>query len=210
MITARYTETMIETMQKFYATLSEKHKRLYVASEAIKFGYGGESYISSILNCGISTIREGKKDLQNQELLNSARIRRIGGGKKKRLSQEPELETIFLEILKDHTAGDPMNPEIRWTNLNIVGIQEKFASKDKEVGVKIIKQLLKKHGYKKRKAKKVLTQKTVENRNEQFENIKKIKEEYIQRGDPVISIDTKKKNSLEISSGTEVYTPKKL
>lgn len=210
MITARYTEKTIETMQKFYATLSEKHRRLYVASEAIKFGYGGESYISSILNCGISTIREGKKDLQDQELLNSARIRRIGGGKKKRLSQEPELETMFLEILSEHTAGDPMNPEIIWTNLNIVGIQEKFATKDKEVGVKVIRQLLLKHGYKRRKARKTLTQKTVENRNEQFENIKKIKEEYIQKGDPVISIDTKKKNLLEISSGTEVYSPKKL
>jgi hypothetical protein len=209
MITARYTESVIATMRKFYATLSEKHKRLYAATESIKLGYGGDTYIASILGCGLNKINDGKKDLQDHDLLNSPRIRRAGGGKKKRLSQEPELETIFLEIISEHTAGDPMNPEIKWTNLTVVGIQEKFLLKGKKVDDTIIVQLLSKHGYKKRKAKKSLSQKSVENRNEQFENIKKLKEEYLQNGDPVISIDTKKKNSSEISSGTEVYTPKK-
>ena len=77
--------TDIETeMKKVYNTLSEKDRRRYASVEAIKLGYGGQSYISKLLGCSIKTIQRGIVELKtlpdNGE--RGVRIRRLGGGRK--------------------------------------------------------------------------------------------------------------------------------
>ena len=74
---------------------------------------------------------------------------------------------MFFEILKNHTAGDPMNPSVKWTNLKRREISEGFAAKGVDVSMHVVKQLLDKHGYVKRKMKKTATMKETKNRNEQ-------------------------------------------
>jgi Rhodopirellula transposase DDE domain len=108
-----------------------------------------------------------------------------------------DLEGNFFKVLQDHTAGDPMRPEVKWTNLSRRQIAERLTAMGTPVGRDVVSQLLRKHGYRKRKA---LKKKTMgrrdPDRNAQFENIARLKREYLAAGLPVISVDTKKKELL--------------
>jgi hypothetical protein len=101
-----------------------------------------------------------------------------------------------LTILKDHTAGDPQKEEVIWTDLSCTEIMERLKTQDIIVGRRIIKRLLQKHKYKKRKIMKRLSMGEADYRNEQFENIAKLKQEYKENENPVVSCDTKKKEFI--------------
>ena len=70
------------TMRKFFESLSEKDRRRYAAIEALKLGYGGQSYICEILYCDPGTVKKGLDELQNDEMKVDDAVRRPGGGKK--------------------------------------------------------------------------------------------------------------------------------
>jgi hypothetical protein len=109
---------------------------------------------------------------------------------------DPALHDTFLEVLRDHTAGDPMNPDVKWTNLSRRQIAARMAESGTRVGRDVVSQLLRKHGYRKRKALKKKTMGHHRDRNAQFEKIARLKKKYAKAGLPVISIDTKKKELL--------------
>ena len=96
----------------------------------------------------------------------------------------------------ENTAGNPMKAEILWTDLSKKVISEKFTEKDKKVSPYIVAQLLKKNGFVKKKAKKSLTMKEVENRDKQFKYISELKNSFKMAYNPVLSIDTKKKELI--------------
>lgn len=125
------------------------------------------------------------------------------------LAQQPELEAVFLEVLKQHTAGSPQDEKIIWTDLSCTEIIKKI----KEVGVgasrRAVKALLKKHKYKKRKIQKRLSASEIEGRNEQFCRIAQLKGEYLKSLNPIISVDTKKKEFMGICIGLAKFTVKK-
>jgi hypothetical protein len=98
--------------------------------------------------------------------------------------------------LKDHTAGDPQKEEVIWTDLSCTEIGERLKEEDIIVGERIVKKLLNKHDYKRRKIQRRNSAKQVPNKNEQFENISKLKEEYNKSNNPIVSIDTKKKEFI--------------
>jgi hypothetical protein len=108
----------------------------------------------------------------------------------------PHLEANFLAVLADHTAGDPMRQGVKWTNLTQGQIAERLAEVGTPVSTTVVKQLLRKHGYIKRKARKSMAMGKHPDRNRQFENIAKLKQEYLAVGDPILSIDSKKKELL--------------
>jgi len=109
----------------------------------------------------------------------------------------PAVEANFHKVLEDHTAGDPMRLEVRWTNLSRRQIAKRIAELGTPVSRHIVSQLLRKHGYRRRK---VLKKKTMgpqhPDRNAQFENIARLRKKYLRAGSPVISIDTKKKELM--------------
>ena len=110
---------------------------------------------------------------------------------------DPALEENFLKVLEDHTAGDPMRLDVKWTNLSRREIAKRITAMGTPVSRDVVSQLLRKHGYRRRKA---LKKKTMgprnPDRNAQFENIARLKKEYLKAGLPVISMDTKKKELL--------------
>jgi hypothetical protein len=110
---------------------------------------------------------------------------------------DPAIEENFFKILQDHTAGDPMRPEVKWTNLSRGQIAKRITELGTPVSRHVVSQLLRKHRYRRRKA---LKKKTMgprnPNRNAQFENIARLKKKYLKAGLPVISMDTKKKELL--------------
>jgi len=144
-------------MKKFHQTLSEKDRRRYAAVEALKLGHGGIMYIAKVLGCDRNTVSEGIKDLQSlpERPADEQRVRRAGGGRKAYSESHPESDEKFLEVLADHTAGDPMNAHLRWTNLSASEIATRLAQHHAiRVSKTVIRHLLDKHGYRRRTAQK--------------------------------------------------------
>lgn len=110
--------------------------------------------------------------------------------------ENTKIDLVFLEILSNHTAGSPMDEEIIWTNLTLNKIVDLMEAQNLKVSRYEVKQLLKKHKYRRRTLQKTKTMKEVKYRNEQFLKIADLIEEYQAKNLPVISIDTKKKEQI--------------
>jgi len=107
----------------------------------------------------------------------------------------PEISSIFLDVIREHTAGSPQH-DIRWTNLRQPEIARRISAAGTAVSCRIVRQLLKKHGFVSRQAQKKKSFKQHPERNPQFENITALKAMYLAAGQPVLSMDTKKKEML--------------
>jgi len=190
----KYSEAIEEQMRKFYGNLSEKEKRRYAALEAEKLEYGGQKYICGLLGCSPTTLRVGREELLHGSSTEDQRVRRPGGGRKKISEKIGGIDEVFLEIMKENTAGSPMNEEEKWTNLGLKGISKEFEKKGYKVSEHVVKQLFKKHNDGKRKMQKTKTVKEAEQRDEQFENIKELRERYTKEENPIISLDVKKRS----------------
>lgn len=194
-----YRPEIERVMKKYYATLSEKDQRRYAAVEALKLGQGGQVYIARILGCNERTVHNGLVELAElpEAPEYDAAIRKLGGGRKRYDETHPEIDAQFLNVLKEHTAGDPMDEKVIWTDLTPSEIAKKL-EQDHQVKVSksVVNKLLKKHNYRRRKAQKKKTMKSVAHRNEQFTNIKALVAEFRANGSPIISFDTKKKENL--------------
>ena len=194
-----YTSEVEAAMKKFYNRLNEKDRRRYTGIEALKLGRGGRSYIACILGCSRRTVSKGTKEVSGltaKEVYE--RIRKPGGGRKSYQNHWAEIDEKFLQVLRDHTAGDPMDETVRWTNLRLKEIVTALRE-DHGIGVSkwVVRNLLKKHDYRRRKAqKKCTTKEDIPHRNEQFENIARLRAEYEAAGNPVLSLDAKKKEYL--------------
>jgi predicted GNAT family acetyltransferase len=189
-----YAAEIEKFIKETYLTLSEKDRRAYAAIEALKLPRGGKAYIIELLGCSKNTLVRGITEIKKPDMVVKNRIRKKGAGRKPVIEIIENIDEIFLKVIDDHIAGNPMDERIRWTNLS----HKKIAAKMKEakiiISVTVVKKLLKKHGFTKRKAFKNTPIGTSKNRNEQFEKINQLKEQYIKDGNPVVSMDTKKKN----------------
>ena len=101
-----------------------------------------------------------------------------------------------MKVIENHTAGDPMRGDIKWTNLSRRQIAERMGALGTPVSRDVVSQLLRQHGYRRRKAQKKKTMGHHRDRNAQFEKIARLRKKYLKAGLPVISIDTKKKEVL--------------
>ena len=180
-------------MRNFYQSLSERDRRRYAAIEASKLGYGGISYICRVLQCNDRTITRGMSELEKPLPENEKRIRLPGSGRKAVLPTTPELDAAFQRVLENHTAGSPMDETIKWTNLTRAEIATGLQEEGFRVSVTIVDQLLEKHNFRRRQAFKAESGKQVPQREEQFQNIATLKQEYHKQGNPVMSMDVKKK-----------------
>lgn len=190
-----YSSAIEEQMQRYYRSLSEKDRRRYAAIEAVKIGYGGISYIHRVLGCGRSSIRLGIAELSDDEAMNEERQRSPGGGRRSAFETIEGLDEAFLRVVENHTAGSPMDESIKWTYLTRQQIADRLASEESiGISVTVVDQLLKKHQFRRRQALKRKATGSNPNRNEQFEKIHALVETYQAVGEPVISMDTKKRS----------------
>jgi hypothetical protein len=167
--------------------------------EALKLGLGGQTYIARVLGCSERTVHNGLVELGQlpDEPEYEAAIRKIGGGRKGYDEHYPEIDAQFLAVLKEHTAGDPMDEKVVWTDLTPDEISKLLEREHRvKVSKSVIKKLLQKHNYRRRKAQKKKTMKSVAHRDEQFRNIQVQVAEFKAQGNPIISFDTKKKEAL--------------
>ena len=121
----------------FFDNLSEKDRRMYATVEVSKLNHGGLKYICLLLGCSDNTVYQGKKDLLEGDI-QKGRIRKPGGGRKTAHEIFPLLNDVFLNVLKDRTAGDPMDDKAQWTDLSNKEIRIQM-EKD---GIKISKKIV--------------------------------------------------------------------
>ena len=190
-----YPPAIEEQMQRYYQSLSEKDRRRYAAIEAVKLGYGGMSYINRVLGCNRGSIQLGLAELSAPESMNDERQRAPGGGRKSVFETIPGLDEAFLRVIARHTAGSPMDSSRKWTHLSRQHIADLLAEEETiSISVTVVDQLLKKHQFRRRQALKTKATGHNPHRNTQFKNIHQLVETYQAAGDPVISMDTKKKS----------------
>jgi transposase len=142
-----YAAEIEKAMRSFYNRLNEKDRRRYASLEALKLGHGGRSYIASVLGCSRRTVSQGANEvshLPKREV--ERRIRQPGGGRKSYQEQWAEIDEKFLQVLRNHTAGNPMDEKVRWTNLTL---QEIVTALWQDHGIRVskggVRRLLKKH-----------------------------------------------------------------
>ena len=202
---------MEERIKTMLPLLDEKQRRIYLASEAMSYGYGGISRVSRISGVSIPTIRQGIKEIQANQTIEKGRVRKEGGGRKRVEYIYPEIMENIREIVDGNTYGSP-DKILSWTTLSLHDIEkllfDKYAIK---VSYRTVGDLLAKLGYSKQANQKMLQVGAVNpNRNEQFEYINNKVKEFIEAGDPVISVDTKKKENIgEFKNNGQEYRKKK-
>lgn len=198
-----------EWMQILHGTLKEDDRRRYAAVEALKIGYGGVSYIARVLGCSPMTIDAGIRELKEiqkndpedrQPPAGLNRTRRVGGGRHRKIDGEEgeALKQSFDEVVKPNTAGSPTDEEVKWTDLKPFQISIQLSHKGIDLSVYLVRQFLEEGGFRNRSPRKELITGNVDpyRRNEQFLKIFELEEQYLDRGLPVLSVDTKKKEPI--------------
>src|SRR3972149_5467960 len=126
---------------------------LFGTVSQIESGEGLFLLIAGVLGSDRNTVSEGMKDLQHlsETLGDEHRQRRPGGGRKPYDQTHPQIDENFLAVVADHTAGDPMNADLRWTNLSPSELASRLSHQQGiRVSKTVIRQWLNKHGYRRR------------------------------------------------------------
>jgi len=128
-----YTPETEKAMRSFYNSLNEKDARRYAGVEALKLGRGGRNYVAMILGCRRRTVSKGAKEVSSmsnkeihEQIGEPKRIRQGGGGRKSSQKTYPDIDEKFQQVLRDHTAGEPMNENIVWTDLTSKDIAKRL------------------------------------------------------------------------------------
>lgn len=178
--------------RKLLPRLDERSRRLVAAADCAALGRGGISQVARASGLSRPTLYEGVRELEGREPT-PGRIRRPGGGRKSAEEKYPSLAKVLEELVEPATRGDPMRP-LRWTTKSTRKLAEALAAKGIQVSHRVVAEVLDKLNYSLQANAKSLEQGSDhEDRDAQFENINRQVKEFMQRGEPVISVDTKKK-----------------
>lgn len=200
-----------EKLERISPYLNEKQRRVVYAAEAEQIGHGGKTLICSLTGMSRPTINQGIRELsENSELqFDNKRIRKEGAGRKKITSENPGLLIALESLVEPLSRGDPESP-LRWTIKSTRVLSEELSSMGYKVCKSLVATLLAEIGYSLQSNKKTLEGEHHPDRNAQFENINAKAQEYIEAGNPVISVDTKKKENVgNYKNDGQEYRPQK-
>jgi len=176
--------------------LNEKARRIVTASAAIALGRGGISEINKasgmsreVISTGIKELEEGTQAFDGEPV---GRIRRPGGGRKKAVQHDPELLSDLLNLIDPATRGDPESP-LLWTSKSLRHLEKELRALGHKVSYVTVRDLLKSQGFSLQANYKTLDPGQHEDRDAQFLYIYGSLKEMQRLGQPVISVDTKKK-----------------
>lgn len=185
-----------DLLLRVLATLNEAQARWYVAQHAIARGRGGLQALHELTAMSRPTIVRGMRELREGKLLRSFdRIRAPGGGRKRIEVADPGLDRALAAVLEETTAGDPQSP-LRWTSKSTDRIAEELASQGHPVSGETVRRRLKELGYSLQQNLKSKEGSAPEGRDRQFRYINRQVKQHLRRGDPVLSVDTKKKERV--------------
>jgi len=177
--------------------LDERMRRLVAAAESEAMGYGGVSAVSRATGVSRRAITEGVKELGQTKKSKKtsalrSRIRRQGAGRKRASLKDPTLLEDLDGLVDPVTRGDPESP-LRWTCKSVRHLAEELQREGHSVSYQTVSELLHDLDYSLQANQKNLEGSHHPDRNEQFEYINRKAKRYLKQGEPVISVDTKKK-----------------
>jgi len=192
-----YAPDIEQLLRQYYQSLSEKDRRRFAAVEALTLGHGGTTYIANILGCDPQTIQEGMRALkQLPDDPAGHRVRKPGGGRKKTEDKHAELIQQVQHTIQDRTAGDPMRADVVWTDVTPQEIADRLQAQAVSVSPRIVRRILDTLGFARRQMAKVLPGGDSPQRDAQFRHVSHLIQEFLEAGNPILSIDTKKKEVL--------------
>jgi hypothetical protein len=192
-----YAPEIEQLLRQYYQSLSEKDRRRFAAVEALTLGHGGITYMAHVLGCDPQTIHEGIRELKHlPDDPAGKRVRKHGGGRKKTEAKHPELLQCVQHTIQDRRAGDPMRDDVLWTDLTPQEIADSLHAHGLCAGPRIVRRLLGTLGLARRQIAKVLPGGDSPHRDAQFRHLAQVVHEFLEAGNPVLSIDTKKKEYL--------------
>lgn len=172
--------------------LNERLRRLYAANEAQALGYGGISAVARATGVSRQAIAKGLKELAAPDAATAMRIRRPGGGRKRTVSKDATLLPDLEQLVEPLSRGDPESP-LRWTCKSVRKLAGELNRQGHQVSHELVANLLKELGYSLQANRKTREGTTHADRNAQFEHINAEVHAFQSAGQPVISVDTKKK-----------------
>jgi len=203
-------DRLAEVRQRFTvleAVLDEKSRRLLVAAESRAWGAGGISAISKTTGVSRQVIRQGLRELEQSPTHPAGRIRRPGGGRKSAKQKDPTLMADLEKLVEPVTRGDPES-WLRWTSKSVRKLAEELSGMGHEVSYPVVAELLHEMGYSLQANRKTKEGDSHPDRNAQFEHINARVQQYMDLRQPVISVDTKKKELVgDFKNGGQEWRP---
>jgi transposase len=181
--------------KQFIPHLNEKQRRLYVASEAIAVGEGGITRIHKASGISRVTITRGIRELKGNQPFPKDRIREAGGGRKKTIDKDPRLLTALEAIIAPATKGDPMR-KILWTDKSTRTLAEILCKQGFAISHRLVRDLLLFLGFSLKANKKNIEGVSHPDRDAQFQHINQTCKTFEEQGNPIISVDCKKKELI--------------
>jgi transposase len=207
--------SMIQSLRQKYAAvqdiLHERGRRIWAASEARQIGWGGESLVEQATGITRKTIRRGLKEIVSGKVqeLPPEQSRLGGGGRKKTTTIYPEIQQELDTLIDPITRGDPESP-LRWTCKSIRRLADELRHRKIEVSPNTVRDLLHEMGYSLQANRKTREGADHPDRDAQFLYINTQVKKFLHAGQPVISVDTKKKENLgNFSNKGREYRPRK-
>ncbi|MFI6990856.1 ISAzo13 family transposase [Nonomuraea wenchangensis] len=189
--------------------LNERQRRLVMGQEARLLGHGGVRTVAAVAGVSETTVRAGVFELEaGEDPLPDGRVRRRGGGRKAAEAQDPDLVPALLALVEPDERGDPMSP-LRWTTKSLRDLAQELTGQGFRVSAPTVGRLLKKQGFSLQANAKTLEGKQHPDRDAQFHYINEQVKAHQADGEPVISVDTKKKEHLgDLPNAGRQWRPK--
>ncbi|WP_051708033.1 MULTISPECIES: ISAzo13 family transposase [unclassified Streptomyces] len=176
--------------------LNERQRRLALATEARLLGHGGVRLVARAAGVSETTVRRGVFELEGGTgSLPEGRVRQAGGGRMRVEDVDRELVPALLALVEPDERGDPMSP-LRWTTKSLRNLAEELTRQGHPVSAPTVGRLLKEQGFSLQASAKTLEGKQHPDRDAQFRYLNEQVKEHQSAGQPVISIDAKKKEQL--------------
>ena len=172
--------------------LNERTRRLIAAAEAMALGWGGISAVARATGFSQRAIRQGIKELKAERVPSQGRIRRAGGGRKKTVSKDESLCEDLERLVEPVTRGDPESP-LRWTCKSVRKLAAELGKLGHQVSYQLVSELLHELGYSLQANRKTREGGDHPDRDAQFAHLNAQAEAYLSAGEPVVSVDAKKK-----------------
>src|SRR5919109_1287818 len=176
-------------------SLNEAQARVFVAQKALAEGRGAVSRLSRLTGMSRPTILKGIAELESPRLLSPAvtgRTRAAGGGRKPVEQVDPRIKRVLTRLVEAHTAGDPMS-YLLWTNKSTRTLAEELARQGYTVSHVTVARCLRELGYSLQGNVKAIEGTQHPDRDAQFRYLNEEVRRFVRRQDPVVSVDTKKK-----------------
>jgi Rhodopirellula transposase DDE domain len=187
--------------------LTERQRRVWLGTEARELGSGGVRTVAGAVQVSPDTVRRGRDEMDDPQPLEVGRSRAAGGGRKRAEERDPGLADALDKLVDPESRGDPMTP-LRWTSKSLRTLAAELRGQGHQVSASLIQRLLHEAGYSLQANAKTLEGNQHPDRDAQFRHIHDTVTGFLSAGDPVVSVDCKKKELVgQFHNGGKQWRP---